>query len=340
MTDKITPLWKNKADVYDTALEHVMLRQHGKITGLKCKLHKLNDAYVDGFEWGTATCVASRPGMGKSTLKEQLIREFFSENPNTKFRVLDWDLEMLPMITALREFSSIIGKSYKYICSAERDDRGKKLDLQEWETLKAHVKAKKAFRAEMGGYPIDLIENAPTLEQFEQQCELYLETHPEEKVVITLDHARLILKQILKEADMLQELGAITIRLKKKYPGRLLFIIFNHVKREVTEANRCENGSNANKIVDSDIFGGDAFMQAMDVVITMDRPALRSIRFYTSERFIIEGNWVMVFNFIKVRNGDPRMSFFKGEFHKMQIIEMDTPACAKKVSRLEDQREQ
>lgn len=338
MNENIQPLWKSKVAVYQDALVHVMERQQGKITGLNCKLDKLNSAFVQGFEWGTASCFASRPAMGKSTLKEQLIREFFSENPNEKFRVLDWDLEMLPMITALREFSSVIGKSYKYVCYAEIDDRGMKLDHKEWEKLKTHVKEKQAFRVDMGGYPIDIIENPTGVDNFEKQCSLYLETYADQKVVITLDHARLLLKEGRSEQDMLQDLGHATIRMKKKYPGRIIFIIFNHVKREVMDASRCEDGSSANLIVDSDIFGGDSFSQNMDCLVTMDRPALRAIKYYTRDRFIIDSTGVMVFNFLKVRNGDPRISFFRGEFDKMRIVEMETPACAKKVSKMDEQR--
>jgi hypothetical protein len=33
----------------------------------------------------------------------------------------------------------------------------------------------------------------------------------------------------------------------------------------------------------------------------------------------------LVLHFLKARNGDARMSFFKAEFEKMQIAEMPTP---------------
>jgi hypothetical protein len=38
----------------------------------------------------------------------------------------------------------------------------------------------------------------------------------------------------------------------------------------------------------------------------------------------------MVLHFLKCRNGDTRLSFFKAEFEKMSIAEMNTPAQQEK----------
>ena len=45
---------------------------------------------------------------------------------------------------------------------------------------------------------------------------------------------------------------------------------------------------------------------------------------------IIDNDRVMVLHFLKCRNGDTRLSFFKAEFEKMQIAEMNTPAQQEK----------
>jgi hypothetical protein len=39
---------------------------------------------------------------------------------------------------------------------------------------------------------------------------------------------------------------------------------------------------------------------------------------------------VLVVHFLKCRNGNTRMSFFKAEFEKMKIVEMQTPATQEK----------
>ena len=43
------------------------------------------------------------------------------------------------------------------------------------------------------------------------------------------------------------------------------------------------------------------------------------------QRYIIEDDRTLVLHFLKARNGDARMSFFKAKFEKMEIEEMDTP---------------
>lgn len=338
----VTPTyrWVSRLQAYDKAIEYMRGRANGVITSLKTSSPKINNAGIDGFEWGTATCIAGRPGSGKSLYKEQLIREFFEINTTEKFRVLDFDLEMLLLVTALREFSKVLGKSYKYLCSAEKDEFNQKLTKAEFQRLQSYVEQKKKLRDSLKDYPIDVVENPPTPEEFEEIIEEYLELHSTEengtkiypKVVISLDHARLIKKKGRAETDMLYELSYAIIRLKKKYPSNVIFIILNHLNRTVTEATRCEDGKISNYIVDADILGADAMSQACDIMIAIDRPYKRKIRFYGAERFIVD-EYMLIFNFLKVRNGDTRISFFEGEFHKMQIVERDTPPTARDMKK-------
>jgi hypothetical protein len=77
--------------------------------------------------------------------------------------------------------------------------------------------------------------------------------------------------------------------------------------------------------LESDIYGSDALLQHADTVVGVNRPAKQKIQFYGVERYIIEDLSVLVFHFIKARNGDTRMSFMRAEFDKMQVSEMDTP---------------
>lgn len=338
--EKVILSWKNKKDHYRAALQQISDRKMGKITSLRCKSPKLNDATTDGFEFHTAVCFASRPGNGKSLLKEQLIKEFFEMNPTVNFRVMDWDLEMLPMITALREFSSVIEKSYKYLLSADTDSFNQKMSKEEFERLKDHVVRKNNFRNTNQSYPIDIVEDAPTTQQFKDTIEAYMEEHAtmtgEVKVytntVVTLDHARLVRKEGRAETDMLYDLSAVIIYLKKRYP--ILFIILNHLNRSVTEASRCENGKISNYVVDADILGADALNQAVEVLVAIDCPYKRRIEYYGPERYITNNPKLFVFNFLKVRNGDTRISFYEGEFDKMRFSEAETPPTGRDMSKM------
>ncbi len=70
-------------------------------------------------------------------------------------------------------------------------------------------------------------------------------------------------------------------------------------------------------------------LQHADTVIGINRPAKQKIRFYGPDKYIIEDETVLVMHFLKCRNGDTRMSFFKAQFDKMKITESETPPQAK-----------
>ena len=104
--------------------------------------------------------------------------------------------------------------------------------------------------------------------------------------------------------------------------------MLNHLKREINSDIRCENGKYGNYIRDEDVFGGDAIFQNFDIIVGMDRPSLRQISKYGPSNYIIEDEYVLVFHYLKVRNGVPGIAFFRGEFNKMKIIECEIPPKA------------
>ena len=84
----------------------------GSIKSLRTPWDKFNDATTDGLEWHSTTVIGGRPGSGKTLIKDQIIREAFKLNPAENFRVLEFQFEMLARTSAIREYSSILGKSY------------------------------------------------------------------------------------------------------------------------------------------------------------------------------------------------------------------------------------
>jgi hypothetical protein len=97
------------------------------------------------------------------------------------------------------------------------------------------------------------------------------------------------------------------------------------LNRSVESPERNEDGKYGNYILESDLFGADALLQHADLVIGINRPYMKFIKFYGPERYIIADDSVLVFHFIKCRNGDTRMSFFKAMYKTMEIQEMETP---------------
>lgn len=313
--------WKSQREGYKQSLEYMQGRMKGLIKSIKTPWVKFNDATTDGLEWHSITVIGGRPGSGKTLIKDQIVRGAFKLNVGDDFRVLDFQFEMLARTSAIREYSSVLGKTYKHLCSA-----GSILGEDELKLCHDHAK-------ERVKYPIDVVEEACTVVDFKNIIDKYMEEHSHmdndikvyKKTIITLDHSVLLKKAAYEKDkfDTLYNLGETLTALKRRYP--VAFIILTQLNRDINNPERNEDGKYGNYVLESDIFGADALLQHADTVIGIDRPGKRKIRFYGPDRYVIEDEKVLVFHFIKCRNGDTRMSFFKAEFERMQVSEMETP---------------
>jgi replicative DNA helicase len=314
--------WKSQKDGFQESLHYLKGLRDGTIKSLVTPWPKFNDAMTNGIEWNTMTVIGGRPASGKTLIAEQIIREAFVLNPGENFRVLQFQFEMLARSSAIREYSSVIGRSYKYLCSAD----GK---LSDDDLKKCYDYAKQKIK-----YPIDIVEKPCTVEDFKRIIHNYMEAHADysndekrmTKTLITIDHSLLfkVNKPLEKDKhDTLNNLGEALTELKRIYP--ISFIVLSQLNRNIDNPERAEDGKYGNYVLESDIFGADALLQHADTVIGINRPGKQKIRFYGPDRFIIDDDRVMVLHFLKCRNGDTRMSFFRAEFEKMRIVEMITP---------------
>lgn len=326
--------WKSQRDGFQDALRYMQGRMNGNIRSIKTPWPKFNDAGTDGIEWHTITVIGGRPGSGKTLIKDQIVREAFKLNAGDDFRVLEFQLEMLARTSAIREFSNINGKSYKYLCSADKE----KISYDE---LKAcHEYAKERIK-----YPIDVIEEACTVAEMGNIIDAYMLAHSTlemqkiktdgienevevriyKKTIVTLDHTILLKKAVNErdKMDTLYALGEMLTAKKRKYP--IAFIILSHLNRNIDNPDRNEEGKYGNYVLESDFFGADAMLQHADMLIGLNRPGKQKISKYGPDRYIIDNEMVLVMHFLKCRNGNTRISFFKAEFERMRIIEMPTP---------------
>lgn len=318
--------WSDQKSAYQNALSYINGRKQGRIKSFRTPWARVNDAGVDGFEWHSMTVIGGRPGSGKTLIKDQIVREAFANNKGQNIRVLEFQLEMVALASKVREFSSVISKPYKYICSADDND---KLTQKDFDILLEH--AKKQVSIDMT--PVDIVEEAVTVEIFKAIVEQYMKTHSQEvngvleytNTVVTLDHSILLKqsKQHKSKTEMLYELGEVLTALKRKYP--IVFIILSQLGRDTESPERNENGKYGNYILETDMFGGDALFQHADMVIGVNRPGPKSIDYYGPERYIVDSDSLLIFHFLKVRNGDTRMSFFDAEFERMCVTERLVP---------------
>jgi hypothetical protein len=149
-------------------------------------------------------------------------------------------------------------------------------------------------------------------------------------MLVTMDHSALfrVGKGQKDKFEMLNALGEALTMMKKRYP--IAFVVLSQLNRNIDNPDRSKDGEYGNYILDSDIYGSDALLQHADVVMGINKPSIRKIRQYGPERFIINDEDLLVFHFLKSRNGTTRMSFFKLDRGSMRIIEVDTPPQATK----------
>lgn len=309
--------WKSQKNGFLESLNYLKGRKEGAIKSLKTPWSKFNDATTDGLEWHSMTVIGGRPGAGKTLIKDQIVREAFKLNAGENFRVLEFQFEMLARTSAIREYASVLGKSYKYLCSADGTLSQEDLSLC-YDHAKERVK-----------YPIDIVETPITVNEIKEVVANYMEDHMVNgkftKTIITLDHSLLVKKASYEKDkyDTLYNLGEALTDLKRKYP--IIFIILTQLNRNIDNPDRNEDGKYGNYILESDIFGADALLQHADTVVGLNRPGKQKIRFYGPDRYVIEDDKILVLHFLKCRNGDTRMSFFRAEFHRMTIVEIEIP---------------
>jgi replicative DNA helicase len=315
--------WNSQREGFLDSLNYMKGRQEGRIKSLKTPWDKFNDATTDGLEWHSMTVIGGRPGSGKTLIKDQIVREAFKLNQGDSFRVLEFQFEMLARTSAIREYSSVLGKSYKYLCSADG-----KLTTEDLQKCYQHA-------VERVKYPIDVVENPITVNELKEIVQHYMNHNAIRdedknfvaytKTVVTLDHSLLLKKAPFEKDkyDTLYNLGEAITELKRRFP--IAFIILTQLNRGIDNPERNEDGKYGNYILESDIFGSDALLQHADTLVGINRPGKQKIKLYGPDRYLIEDDRILVLHFLKCRNGDNRMSFFRAEFEKMRISEMETP---------------
>lgn len=324
--------WISKYEMMKEGLRDIKGRMDGTIKSFKTPWESVNDAGTNGIEFGSITVIAGRPGSGKTLIKDCIVREADKYNQELSFDILEFSLELPGKISAKRELSAVVKRSYKEINSSYE-----KLDDLAFDQMKAYALSHKTT-------PAFIVHDPPTIDDFEETIHEFMKSRATIKTdvkgnsiysyrdtIITYDHGTLTKnKRGSNKTDTLQELGESMTKLKKMYP--IAFIILSQLNRESESPERNEEGKYGNYILDSDLFAGDALLQHADLVIGINNPSKKHIRFYGPERYIMTAKTI-VMHFLKVRNGDVRMSFFENRFEHMSIVEIPPPAKSVKIKK-------
>jgi len=310
------------------AILKIKARRQGEIKSLVSAWPKFNDAFCDGLEWRTITVVGARPGTGKTLFMEQLISDIIVHNPDQEFRVLKFQMEMVDETNGVRKLSLNTGSDYNTLMSKG----GNLVDKRVYD------KCVEYYEKSGDNDFINVVYDACTIDEMCATIHYEMERYKKEdgtytNMLITMDHSALfrVGKMQRDKFEMLGSLGEALTMMKKKYP--VAFVVLSQLNRNIDAPDRQRDGEYGNYVLDSDIYGSDALLQHADVVMGINKPSLRKIRQYGPERFLINDEDMLVFHFLKSRNGTTRISFFKLDRTSMRIVEIDTPGQAtKKIS--------
>lgn len=315
----------SERDALRKALLKMKARRSGELKSLKSSWPKFNDAFCDGLEWRTITVVGARPGTGKTLFMEQLISDIIAENKDHKFRVLKFQFEMLDETNGIRKLSLNTASDYNTLMS-----KGEPVDKD------LYAKCVQYYEQTAETDVIDVVYDACTVDEMCSTIHYYMEQHRDAdgnhtNALVTIDHAALLKvgKGQRDKFEVLYALGEALTYMKKHYP--VAFLVLSQLNRNIDNPDRARDGDYGNYVLDSDLFGADALLQHADVVLGINKPSIRKIRFYGPERFIVNDEDLLAFHFLKSRNGTTRLSFFKLDRDTMRIIEIETPPQATKI---------
>ena len=307
------------------AIVKIKARRKGDLKSLKSAWPKFNDAFCDGLEWRTITIVGARPGTGKTLFMEQLISDIIENNTDQQFRVLKFQMEMVDETSGVRKLSLNTGSDYNTLMS-----KGGILVDE-----KVYYKCVEYYQKSVDRDFINVVYDSCTVDEMCATIHYEMQRHKKPdgtytNLLVGIDHSALfrVGKGQKDKFEMLNALGEALTMMKKKYP--IAFLVLSQLNRNIDAPDRSRDGEYGNYVLDSDIYGSDALLQHADVVMGINKPSIRKIRQYGPERFIINDEDILVFHFLKSRNGTTRISFFKLDRTTMRIIEIDTPAQASK----------
>lgn len=311
-------LWKHISDIHKDGIAYMENRRDGTIKSISTPWKKFDDAGIGGLEWGTITVIGGRPGSGKTLIVNQITRQAHTLNPTQDFCVLDFQFEMSNKTTAVREFSSIVRKTYRELVSVD-----KKVDEHDLNVIKSYV-------AKHDHKEIYQVDASMTLHQMKQTILQFL--HEKGKpTIITIDHSVLIKKDASEKDkfEMLYNLGEMLTELKKAYP--VIFIVLTQMNRSIEAQERKVPGTVGNYPTTADVFGADALLQHCDLMVAINKPSEYYLDLYGPEQYIVDEK-TLALHFVKARNGDRSMCFFEAQFEHMSIKEVPVPPT--KTSRL------
>ena len=255
--------------VVDEALEFIKRRREGLEPSLKTKSDKINNIFLNGFDWNRIVTIAGLSGTGKSTLTRQLINEMIELNPTQDFEVLSFQFEMLSTDEVARDISSKVNKSIKevYSASSPLSDEDFNLITSELQKLKSHN--------------INVVDNPGTAKEIKDTIINFVETTKladrKAGLIVSIDNSLLVKREDKQdEKSAIDDLMFTLVALKKYLSSinvKCLFFLVSQLNRNIETVDRITNPKlhYPNK---GDLFGASSVFNGSDYVVIIHKPCL------------------------------------------------------------------
>lgn len=252
-------------------MNYIHGRRRGTITSMKTSIRKLDSAFLKGIEWNNIMTIGGLSGCGKSLLLEQLKRGFVDANPDQKFHILSFELEMLAITQVTRNISGKLNKSMQELYSAANTD----LTDKDLDNIRTELD-------KMTNYPIYYIDDAVTVKAFEKHIYDFAEDmkldETGEGLIITLDHSLLVEKSVDQKSDkdVIDAFYKRLIAIKRDFYSRgmkIIFIVAAQLNRNLESSERITK-QNLQYPTKNDFFGASSTFYSSDYVIIQHKPAV------------------------------------------------------------------
>lgn len=310
------------SDILLEGLQYINDRRNGRIKSIRTPWAGLNNAGVDGLEWGSLLTIGARPGAGKTLITSQFLREARLNNPDQDFNILEFQFEMGAKQSSSRAYAAEMALDYNVILSTARA-----LDDFTFSKLKDFQKYQETLEA--AGILREVISEPLTHKDMKKAAHYWFNDMGRKPMIMTIDHSWLF----KKDSDEKEKLNTLynavemLMQLKKELP--VIIVILTQLNRTLEDSTRRIPGTIGNYPTSSDIFGGDALMQGSDMVVALSRPAKNDLLVYGPKGYLVKPDDIFM-HLLKIRNGtdDATTLFMKADFKNQRMLEVEEPVCS------------
>jgi len=227
---------------------------------------KLNEA-TGGFRPSDNIVIAARPGVGKSTTANMIIRDCFNPliNPDLKVIVAYFSLEMPGYQQFYRDASSRLKITVKQLTNVKEPIND---DVYE---------AIKAFALEFSQHPLYYRDVGVTVDKYMELSSSLQKKYPDFLLLKIFDHTRLASSNHRSEEERITSLMHRSRLYDNEHSSISLFL--SQMNRNI-ESGKDRSKTGQDPPVLSDIFGSDAVGQYANLVIALHRPEMYNIKEY------------------------------------------------------------